>query len=221
MPRTPEPELMDDAAQAQAYDAADFSGAHGRRVELFRERYPEKDIDGAVLDLGCGSGDVLERFAQAFPAARFTGVDGAAAMLALAQRRMEKAGLSARMNFVRALIPSPDIPADDYAVVMSHSLLHHLHDPGVLWRTVKERAGANSFVFIADLRRPESEARAQELVDTLSAGEPEVLQQDFYNSLLAAFTAEEIRAQLDAAGLSSLAVEEVDEIHVLVHGVIA
>lgn len=37
MDRAPEPELMDDAAQAMAYAEADFSEPHGRFIELYRE----------------------------------------------------------------------------------------------------------------------------------------------------------------------------------------
>jgi ubiquinone/menaquinone biosynthesis C-methylase UbiE len=216
MKRTPEPELMETMEQAEAYDQADFSEAHGRRVDLFHERYG-RELAGAVLDIGCGSGDILERFAKKFPKASFTGVDGSEPMLELSRRRMAKAGLSKRMSFVRAFIPSDDVPKQGYSVIMSHSLLHHLHEPSVLWNTVKQLAGKNTFIFIADLRRPKSEAEAARIVDKISSNEPEVLKRDFHSSLCAAFTAEEIRAQLKAAGLL-LKVEEVGEIHVLVYG---
>ncbi len=216
MKRIPEPELMDTMEQAEAYDQADFSEPHGKRVELFAERYGHA-VTGAVLDLGCGSGDILERFAKKFPKAHFVGVDGSEPMLELSRRRMQKAGLSSRMNFVRSFIPSPDIPKQDYSVIMSHSLLHHLHEPKVLWDTVKQVANENTFVFVADLRRPDSEKDVARIVDELSGDEPEVLKQDFYNSLCAAFTADEIRSQLKQAGLK-LEVEEVGDIHILVYG---
>lgn len=216
MKRTPEPELMETMEQAEAYDQADFSAAHGRRVELFRERYG-RELAGAVLDIGCGSGDILERFAKKFPKASFVGIDGSEPMLELSRRRMAKAGLSKRMSFLRAFIPSDDVPKQDYSVIMSHSLLHHLHEPSVLWNTVKQLAGKGTFIFVADLRRPPSEAEASRIVDEISANEPEVLKRDFHNSLCAAFTADEIRAQLQAAGLR-LKVEEVGDIHVLVYG---
>lgn len=216
MQRIPEPELMEDMEQATAYDKADFSAAHGARVELFAQRYG-RDLSGNVLDLGCGSGDILERFAKKFPAANFTGVDGAAAMLELSAQRMARAGLSARFKFVEALIPSRDIPDENYSVVMSHSLLHQLHKPEVLWQQVKQCAKKGSFVFIGDLRRPDSAEEAQAIVDRLSANEPEVLRRDFFNSLCAAFTKDEIEKQLKDAGLS-LTVEEVGEFHILVYG---
>lgn len=217
MQRIPEPELMEDAAQAEAYDRADFSESHGRRVDLFAARYG-RELEGEALDLGCGSGDILERFARKYPKARFTGLDGSASMLELAKARMARAGLLGRMDFVQALLPTQDIPRKNYAVVMSHSLLHHLHTPEVLWDMVKRHASDGSFIFIADLRRPDSEAEAARIVDALSGDEPEVLRRDFYNSLRAAFTAEEVKAQLQAAGLEQLRVEENGEIHLLVYG---
>lgn len=217
MQRIPEPELMEDMAQAEAYDRADFSAAHSARVELFAQRYG-REVTGTVLDLGCGSGDILERFAKKFPQAQFVGVDGSFAMLELARRRMMRAEMPERFDFVEALIPSKDIPLEDYEAVMSHSLLHQLHRPEVLWRTIAEAAPKGSFIFVGDLRRPKSATEAQEIVDRLSPDEPQVLRADFFNSLCAAFSKEDIEAQLRDAGLE-LTVEEVGEIHILAHGV--
>ncbi len=217
MQRVPEPELMEDMAQAEAYDRADFSAAHSARVELFATRYG-RALTGTVLDLGCGSGDILERFAKKYPDAQFVGVDGSFAMLELSRRRMMRAEMSERMDFVEALIPSKDIPLEDYDVVMSHSLLHQLHRPEVLWRTIADVAPKGSFIFVGDLRRPDSAAAAQAIVDYLSPNEPEVLRTDFFNSLCAAFTKEEIEGQLKDAGLA-LTVEEVGEFHIIIHGI--
>ena len=74
MQRIPEEELMEDPAQALAYSQADFSATHGARVAIFRRLFPNLDLAGPVLDLGCGSGDVLLRFARAFPNARFAAI---------------------------------------------------------------------------------------------------------------------------------------------------
>jgi hypothetical protein len=47
------------------------------------------------------------------------------------------------------------------------------------------------------LLRPDSPEAAQAIVDQYASGEPEVLRRDFYNSLLAAFTEDEIGAQFE------------------------
>ena len=100
--------------------------------------------------------------------------------------------------------------------MISNSLLHHLHDPMVLWRAVAEAARPGTPVFVADLARPEDEASVDALVADM-ADEPEVLQRDFRASLHAAFTPDEVREQLRAAGLD-LAVALIDDHHLVVWG---
>lgn len=222
MQRITEPEIMGDWQQVEAYDNADFSESHSRRVELFRDRLSGDDLCGPALDLGCGSGDITIRFARAFPRCSFIGVDGSEPMLALgAKRLLREKNLSNRVQLIKAILPSAEIPRQSYAVIMSHCLLHHLHKPSVLWRSVVSLSSPGTFVFMADLRRPPSTGEAQRIVHELASGEPEIHQHDFYNSLCAAFTPEEIEGQLEESGLQSLRVEPVGEIHVLVYGKLA
>ena len=56
------------------------------------------------------------------------------------------------------------------------------------------------------------------MVETYSGAEPEVLKKDFYHSLCAAFTPEEISGQCSAAGLQELHVEAFGDRHVLIYG---
>lgn len=210
---------MDDLEQARAYHEADFSEPHGKRVGLFRERVPTTHLTGTVLDLGCGSGDIVFRFADAFPGFRFIGVDGSKAMIQVGSEDLSKRpSVSDRIQFVEAFIASDSVPVNSYTVIMSHSLLHHLHDPAVLWETVSNLASPETFIFVADLRRPQTREEAKQIVDNLASDEPEILQRDFYNSLCASFTAAEISEQISKAGLSNLVVEETGEIHVLIYG---
>jgi SAM-dependent methyltransferase len=221
MQRIPEPELMDDMEQAVAYDAADFSGSHNRRVDVFRELAPRSAQEGRFLDLGCGSGDLDFRMLSALPACTITAVDGSAAMVSLGvgavQRRPEFQG---RISFIESFIPSESLPRDDYSTIMSHSFLHHLHDPMVLWQTIKQLATPRSFIFVSDLRRPGSAEEARAIVAALAGGEAEVLQRDFFNSLCAAFEVSEIEAQLEQAGIQGLTVQALDDIHVVAYGYI-
>jgi trans-aconitate methyltransferase len=85
MDRILEPELMDDLEQARAYAEADFAEPNSHFVELFLERFPDWDRTGAILDLGCGPGDIALRLAETFPQCEIHGVDGSAAMLQFAE----------------------------------------------------------------------------------------------------------------------------------------
>jgi SAM-dependent methyltransferase len=212
---------MDDPGQALAYHQADFSAAHGARVEIFRSVFPRLQVTGPVLDLGCGSGDVLLRFARAFPPARFVGVDGSRPMLELAQRAIDaEPGLTERVQVRYGIIPQCVLPDEPWQLIMSHSLLHQLHQPQVLWRTVADSAGSGCAVFIADLRRPASELDAHRTVRATSKNEPEILQRDFFNSLCAAFEPDEVREQLCAAGLTQLQVRTHDPFHLSISGLL-
>ncbi len=218
MQRQPEPELMDAAGQAAAYANADFSAPHQFLVDRLRCLLPNLPAVARVLDLGCGPADVTVRFARAFPGWRIDGVDGAPAMLALGRAHVAAAGLAARVRLHRAVLPGDPLPGSGYQVVLSNSLLHHLHRPQVLWQAVRAAAAPGAVVYVTDLRRPADEGTLHQLVDTYSASEPAVLRRDFEASLRAAFTAQEVRAQLTLCGLPELAVAELTDRHLAVSG---
>jgi SAM-dependent methyltransferase len=218
MQRIPEPELMDDPVQAEAYAAADFDAAHSRIVETFEACFPGADLKGRVLDLGCGPGDISFRFAARYPGCSVIGVDGSSAMIRLANRRRADDAVGERVRFVEGLLPGAPIPDGPYAAIVSNSLLHHLHRPEVLWQAIDAHADRGTCIYVADLRRPQDADAARRLVRKYAADEPEILQRDFYNSLLAAFTPAEVEVQLAAAGLAGLSVEVISDRHLLVHG---
>ncbi len=221
MERIPEPELMLDTAQAEAYAAADFAEPHSRVVDLFREWFPAYAGRGHVLDLGCGPGDVTCRFAQAYPESTLHGLDGSAAMIACGRARLarEPAAVQARVTLLEGVLPQTPPPRAGYDVILSNSLLHHLANPMVCWETIRRFAMPGTLVFVVDLRRAETPAHAHALVQKYSGSEPEILKRDFYHSLLAAFTENEVRSQLQAARLEYLRVEAISDRHLAVGGV--
>jgi SAM-dependent methyltransferase len=218
MERIPEPELMNEAAQAKAYALADFSEPHSHFVSLFREKFPSLAVTGTVLDLGCGPADVSRRFAQAYPGCHIHGIDGAPNMLQLGYTLNAQHQLTQRIELFEVRLPSQHLPLPQYDVVISNSLLHHLHDPLVLWRSLQQFAAAGAPVFIMDLLRPATPQLAQTLVTTYAEHEPVVLREDFFASLCAAFTPEEIEAQLAAVQLAGLQIEVVSDRHLIVFG---
>jgi SAM-dependent methyltransferase len=216
--RIPEPELMDDEAQALAYASADFAEAHDRFVALFRETFPAWRT-GCVLDLGCGPADVTLRFARAYARCTVHGVDGAAAMLNLGMQAIVAAGCRDRIALIQGYLPGARLPRTHYDAVISNSLLHHLADPAVLWQAILAHAPSGAPVFVMDLMRPASAAEARGLVQRYTATEPEVLRHDFYQSLLAAYRPEELVLQLREAGLEQFQVQAVSDRHLTVSGV--
>lgn len=216
MQRILEPELMDDPEQAQAYARADFSQENQKFVGLFREYYPDF-LEGHVLDLGCGPADIPIRFVQALPASRVTAVDASEAMLALARAAVEQAGESGRITLCCERIQALSMaqPAD---AVISNSLLHHLSNPRQFWSAVRRLAKSGAAVLVMDLVRPESVEEAQALVNRYAASESPILRRDFFNSLLAAFTEDEVAQQLAELNLTRLLLDVIDDRHWVVGG---
>lgn len=216
MKRTPEPELMDAPEQARAYAEADFAEPNRLFVEAAGELLAGLDR-GTVIDLGCGPGDICIRLAQRLPDWHIVGLDAGPNMLALAEQAVQTARLDQRIELLQAHLPD-ELPDGHFDAIVSNSLLHHLPDPASLWQSIATLGGPGCRVLVMDLHRPADESTARSLVDQYAAGAPEVLRQDFYNSLLAAWTADEITHQLRQAGLSRLKLSLPSDRHWMVSG---
>ncbi len=220
MQRITEPELMNDEAQALAYAQADFDEPHDMFIQVFKDTFPKAKVSGHILDLGCGPADISIRFARAYPDCVIDGLDGATRMLAQGRVAVQKAQLQDRIHLIEGILPGADLPRENYDVIISNSLLHHLHVPDVLWESIKQFGVPGTRIFIMDLMRPETEEVAREFVDLYAKDEPQVLREDFYHSLCAAFLPDDIHSQLDVAGLTQLDVKVVSDRHVAVSGLL-
>ncbi|MFC1591281.1 class I SAM-dependent methyltransferase [Thermodesulfobacteriota bacterium] len=219
MDRVPERELMIDEAHVRAYAEADFAAPHDSYVQMFQDRFGRSETWGVALDLGCGPCDVVVRFARVYSTYCVHAVDGSDAMLRYARAKISQCDdVRQRITLVCARLSEVVLPRKQYDIVLSNSLLHHLADPHDLWKAIRRYAGQGAPVHIMDLVRPRSAEAAAELVEAYAGDEPEVLRNDFYQSLLAAYTAEEVVSQLEAAGLERLSVAMVGDRHMLVSG---
>lgn len=217
MDRILEPEVMNDELQAIAYAKADFSSSNQMFVDGLIETYGARL--GTVLDLGCGPGDIPIRLARAKSSVYVIAVDASEVMVSLAHEAAETTNLLQRVRVVRGRIPGLRLRAGGFDAIVSKDLLHHLPDPMVLWEEVKRLGRPGAVVYVMDLFRPESEGAAMEIVESVSGNEHEILKKDFYNSLLAAFTPNEVRDQLVEAGLN-LEVDVVSERHMQIRGLL-
>jgi len=211
LPRTPEHELMD-ADEDAAYARADFSEVNA----LFARRLYE--IAGArknctAIDLGAGPGEIAVRVAKARPDWQVTAFDLSPVMIEAAQFAVEAAELR-NVTLLQGSACDTKLPAHSFDIIFSNSLLHHVNDAQRLWLEIKRLAAPGAAIFVRDLFRPESLEQAQALMK-LHAGDHTLQQQElFYRSLRAAYTPEEIRAQLRNAGLQNLNVTPVTDRHV-------
>lgn len=228
--RTPEPELMNEPDQVEAYAAADFSSSDAGLIDRLVELFPS-GLGHRLLDLGCGPGNISFRLAERYPGAFVMGFDGASAMVNFAQARHQAEPMRwPNLSFTQALLKGEGVEIREpewaylaseasFTGLVSNSLLHHLHNPQVLWSCLRQMAAPGAKVYIKDLRRPESPQETERLLAIYLPDSPEVLQRDYVASLHAAFTPQEVAEQLQMAGLAAcLRVRAVDDCYLEVFG---
>jgi len=217
MPRQPEPEAMDDAAEAEAYVLADFSEVNQAFVgRLFSLVGPLKIA--RVLDLGTGPSDIPIRIVRACPGWHVVAVDASRPMLDNARQSIRKAGLSTAITLVLADAKCTGLAPELFDVIFSNSILHHITDVTRFWAEVKRLAKPAATVLVRDLARPASPQAARQIVNQYARHESAMLREEYYRSLLAAYTPDEVRKQLDRTGLTMLHVALVSDRHFDVSG---
>lgn len=218
MKRTKEPEVMDLPEEAAAYAQADFSAVNQAFVESLLVHAGRREYASA-LDLGTGPADIPIRLAAARALWRITAVDASAAMLDLARANVARAAMGDRIVLLQADAKNIPLPAGSFDVIFSNSILHHIGNVAPFWAQVKRLAADGATVFLRDLARPDSPRAARDLVDRYAASETKLLQEEYYRSLLAAFTVEEVQRQLRKAGLA-LKVRMASDRHLDVFGTV-
>ena len=227
MKRTPEPELMQIPSQVRAYADADFSSSDSMVVKSL-ERYLKKvgrtlNKTNLILDMACGPGNIAERIAKNWPFVNVVGIDGSKEMLNEAENKLSE-NLTKNLSF--QLIEINSIATGEIHVpfkgdvLVSNSALHHFHDPCRFWCALKKLGKTKCIHIHRDLIRPASVEKAFELKEKHLSNSPEILKKDFYASLKASFTVNEVTQQLHEEGLSQLEVFQVDELYFEIIGCI-
>ena len=227
MQRVPEPELMRSVPQVSAYSDANFTEGDQSFVDHIVDFLNHSNISllpgSLILDLGCGPGNISELLASRWPQSDVIGIDGSSAMINKANTRLLTLKPAIQnLSYIIANLKTINIDLIDKdkgaSLIVSNSLLHHLHNPHDLWLAVQNLAIPGSFMFHRDLRRPFDELEVDALCERYVSNAPSVLQHDFRASLIAAFTADEVREQLDQAGLGQFTVMEIDDRYLEVCG---
>ena len=227
MKRVPEPELMEMPSQVKAYADADFSSSDSmvvKQLEIYLKTLGKTlNKSDLIVDVGCGPGNISERIAKNWPFAKVVGIDGSREMLNQAQKKLSE-DLTENLTYELIQINSIASGVKHFPfkadVLVSNSALHHFHDPYSFWKALKKLGKNNCIHIHRDLIRPNSLEKAFEIKEKHLSNSPEILKNDFYASLKASFTVEEVSQQLFDAGLSQLEVSQVDELYLEIIGCI-
>src|SRR5690242_707121 len=104
LPRVPEPEVMDDSNEVQAYSSAAAEAYLSKIDDSFVEHALRliSPFPGRALDIGCGPGQILTKLAARLPRWQFFGIDRSLAMI----HRARKTRDSRAQSHVNQDVPS-------------------------------------------------------------------------------------------------------------------
>ncbi len=215
IPRLPEPELMDDPREVQAYDESDFSEVNR---QLAQRLIALAGPVGKAIDLGTGPASIPLELCRLAPGWRVVAMDAGPRMLKKAKENIRKAKLTKNIETLEAKIQSIPRGLGRFNLVFSNSLLHHLPDPLSLWEASKHLLRADGLMVVQDLFRPSSSREIRDLVKRHCGRESKLLKELFEQSLYSAFTVEEIRQQIEFVGGFDVKVQVISDRHVAVIG---
>jgi len=200
MERKLEPEVMDSADEAIAYDQMDNSQPNA----AFVGRLLELGASGRMLDIGTGPGHIPVAVCQAIGDSKVFGVDLSKQMLKVARAHQHASGLGDRIEY--HYMDAKDLAFEDasFDVVFSNTILHHIPEPlpflSEAWRVLRP----GGVLLIRDLFRPPDQATLDALVAEHTVGETEYLRQMFADSLRAALTPDELQQIVDELGMQGV-----------------
>lgn len=197
MARIPETEVMNDPASVDGYTLATQDGGLANHFMPYLEN---NSASLTIADIGCGNVGYASQLENIYPNASFFGYDASALMLEKAQQFV-----SPNRYILTQVSPSDaEIPSNTFDIVISSLLLHQYLDPSVMWETIKRIGKNGASFFVYDMLRVEDATICNDIVQNFA---PEIstaeFQKDYFNTLRAAFTVEEIQQQLFDAGLTA------------------
>ncbi|WP_233165149.1 class I SAM-dependent methyltransferase [Mycobacterium sp. AT1] len=210
--RVPEPMVMDDPESVAHFHEGGLQNPGMQAVYDFGARAVDAllPLNGRLLDLGVGSGRALSAIVRRRPDLKVTAVDLAPNMLATAQRLFEEEGIDGQIELVKADITAlPDALADgEWDGVSCMWTLHQLPEVEVLRGALRQIAAVrrknDAAVWISDFQRLRDPSATEAMLQCVDPLSPLILRKDAMASESAAFTIDELAAELAAAGLEGM-----------------
>jgi ubiquinone/menaquinone biosynthesis C-methylase UbiE len=205
LPRVPEPEIMDDLGEVEAYSSA-AAQAHLKKIDATFVEHALCLVKGCesgrALDVGTGPGQIVIQLARQLEMWKFVGVDRSPHMISQARSNLGSAGteLAGRVEFQVADGTRLDFPDASFDFVICNSVLHHLAEPQSLLSQIARLAKPTGGILLRDLRRP---SRLTHLLHLRWHGRhySGVMNELYRDSVRSAYTEPELQRLLDSSAL--------------------
>jgi ubiquinone/menaquinone biosynthesis C-methylase UbiE len=218
LPRIPEPEVMDDSGEVEAYSSA-AAQAHLDAIDNTLIDHALRLVRGCEqgrgLDIGTGPGQIVIKLARRLTRWSFVSVDRSPGMIVQARANLAAAanGIPERVAFELAdgnRLPFRD---ESFDLVMCNSVLHHLAEPEKLLSEIARLVNSNGAILLRDLRRPNRLAYPLHVCWHGRNYSGEMLRL-YRDSVRAAYTVPELHRLLESSGITGARVFEHHSTHI-------
>mgnify|MGYP005808342867 CR=1 FL=1 len=134
--------------QAERYDASSF-GVHARKLHPLLLRQLAQIPHERVLDVGCGTGALLEQISSRWPGGTYSGVDLSPRMAAAARAKLRE-----RAHIVPGDAEALPFPDSEFQVVMCCDSFHHYPHPELALREMYRVLEPGGVLLLADTTAP-------------------------------------------------------------------
>ena len=153
MGRVLEPEVMEGAEEAAAYNELDRLFG-----EILFQGFAESAVRmgvaaGRVLDVGTGPGRIAIRIAKLNPRLSIDAIDLSKNMLALAEQNAREQRVGDRIHFSRGDAKRIPFADETFDLVVCHNMLHQLSDPLSTVKEIVRVTKPQGAILIRDVRR--------------------------------------------------------------------
>lgn len=195
-PRIPEPMVMDEQDQVDAFAEAGRIDGIMAASYLFQSARISQVIQGSshIIDLGCGPATQLCQVAELNPDIQFTGIDLSEEMLQSGREYLSERGVTNVELKYGDITKLSDIVDNSIDGFMSTMVLHQLPEFSMLEATFREIARClkpEGAVYLVDFGRLKSPKSCKFFSHLNAEHQPQAFTEDYQASLHAAFLYEE------------------------------
>jgi len=201
--RKPSIEAIDDLGVAKAFEKmTKFLPFKILRKRIISELM-KHNLHGVLVDVGCGSGNLIVQIAHKFKDLDLIGIDNSKYILNLAEQRADKNGFNKRIDFQFGSVENLPFADNSIDVIVSSLSLHHWLEPVKAFKELIRVLREDGTILIFDFRRNSRKFFYGLLTFATKLVVPKALKRinEPLGSLKAGYTAEEIRVLLIQANI--------------------
>ena len=164
----------------------DFNQVYNFFVNMFTKIHGSPT--GSLVDLCCGTGDILNEFKSKFPSLAVAGYDESQEMISASKHKIN-------------LINKPiKLISNTFDNIISNNAYHHFDNVEEFWHVINCISHSGTKILISDVVRPDNESDVLKIVKDV-LGDDSVFEKAFTLSLTSSYTEQELRTQIGSLNL--------------------